>query len=359
MVALGIEQNLFLLPAAAGTFHWQEHTLVFTPRQPLIPSTTYIVSLDESVKSQDGVPLAITYFSTATMGVRVGSDQMMYVVNPLNGQERPLGAGEDPSWANDNRSLFFARDGQLWQVSGDGKDAQKLTQEDAIRISLPQESPRSPVVVFSGSNAAGIDNIYSLELASRAVRQLTSFYEPARITQVRWSPDGLYVAFLRDTQIWIMNQDGTNLKRLTTDELRCTVNFAWSPGGTKIAFTGGENIWVGDIYSLEMRKLSFDDPNTGWVDWSHANRIAYESAGIVVMNADGSNEQRLATGGKRPLWVGDTDQLSFVLSLQQDEFAAQLWTIDLATQNKNTIANIDLRSPHVSWSRNVRDPLSP
>ena len=247
MQAAAAEAHFSLFPPADGTFRWHEQTLEFIPRQPLIPSTRYIVSFSESLRAQSGLPLAVTYFSTGAMGVFADADDMIYLINPANEQHRNLTRGRDPAWSRDNRNIYFSREGELWEVALDGQHPRLLLGEPSLRISQPTANPRLAVVAFNGSNEAGIDNVYAYDHASEGVRQLTSFYEPATISQLAWSPDGLYVAFLRDAQIWIMNQDGANVRRLTTDDIPCTVNFAWSPGGTRIAFAGEQNIWVCDI----------------------------------------------------------------------------------------------------------------
>ncbi len=77
-----------------------------------------------------------------------------------------------------------------------------------------------------------------------------------------WSPDGTKIAFTSDRdgnfEIYVMNADGRNPTRLTSDP--ATDNFpAWSPDGTKIAFDS-------------RRDGNFE---------------------IYVMNADGTNPTRL------------------------------------------------------------------
>jgi Tol biopolymer transport system component len=61
----------------------------------------------------------------------------------------------------------------------------------------------------------------------------------------KWSPDGTKIAFTRvigdadrdgNFDIYVMNADGSNPRRLTTDPASHDNDPSWSPDGTKIAF---------------------------------------------------------------------------------------------------------------------------
>jgi TolB protein len=54
-----------------------------------------------------------------------------------------------------------------------------------------------------------------------------------------WSPDGNQVAFANDSvdwwEIWVINADGTNLRRLTTHGPAAGLP-SWSPDGQKLIY---------------------------------------------------------------------------------------------------------------------------
>ena len=52
---------------------------------------------------------------------------------------------------------------------------------------------------------------------------------------VSWSPDGAQIAYASSGDIYVMNADGSDVRRLTTDAAE-DVRPAWSPDGRQIAF---------------------------------------------------------------------------------------------------------------------------
>lgn len=349
-----VERNFNIYPGIKGDLRWAKNTLVFSPEKPFLPSTSYFVSFNPEIRSVNGIPFPVTYFSTPAEGVFVGPDDTIKIVS-INGDVKELSVvGKNPVWTNDNKSILYDFDGAIWKVDADGKNRKKISYDDeTYSATRPICNPLSNLVAFVGTNSAGSANVYVIDLETEILQQLTVFYEPSEINHLSWSPDGLYLAFLRAGQIWIMNQDGKDLKKLTTDELPCKGNFSWSPGGTKIAFTGPENVWIGDIYSSKLRKMSFDDPETGILDWSQDNKLVFVSDGLTIMNADGSEEIKIKSAAQHPSWINSADLISFVLPLDKQKPSAQLWVMDSTGKNKKKITEISFENNNVSWSRNI------
>jgi Tol biopolymer transport system component len=128
-------------------------------------------------------------------------------------------------------------------------DAGGLLDRDTVQVSVnPQSqcpSPSSPPLCATNcgrivfvSDRDGNNEIYSCNADGSNITRLTS--DPADDRDPAWSPDGTYIAFIRNMGTWggnlfIMNADGSNLvqKTFTGD----SKNPAWSPDGTRIAFT--------------------------------------------------------------------------------------------------------------------------
>jgi len=348
------EKNFSIFPEVKGRFKWEGNTVKFKPDSPLLPSTSYFVSFSPDVRTVDGIPFPITYFNTPAEGVFVNPEGKISIVSIKGNKKEIAVEAHNPAWYRDNRSIIYDKAGKIWQVNSDGSSEKELTfDEEMYKASYPACNPLADIVAFIGTNDAGSANIFTVDTKTETIQQLTAFYEPIGIENLKWSPDGLYLAFLRNGQIWIMNRDGKDMRKLTTDELTCKENFAWSPGGTKIAFSGEENVWIGDIYSSELRKMSFDNPKIGPLDWSADNKIAFVQQGLVVMNADGSEEVKIKTAAQKPVWINDGEFLSFILPLFNNDNKSQVWIMSSDGRKKKKIAVINSRDSDISWSRNV------
>ena len=118
---------------------------------------------------------------------------MISIANADGTGEAPLTAGTNPSWAPDGSRLAFDK------------------------VVSPPDGVAVAVVDTDGSD----------ETVSATGR----FPD--------WSPDGLKIAFTRlapDSEIYVMNPDGTDQINLTNNPDSADEFPAWSPDGTKIAF---------------------------------------------------------------------------------------------------------------------------
>lgn len=148
-----------------------------------------------------------------------------------------------------------------------------------------------------------------------------------------WSADGKRIVFTRrvgtDSEIWVINADGTSATQLTTgndDEVP-----AFSGDGTKVVFARNDGnpqfdneIWVMNVDGSNQVKLTNNNVfDTNPVFSPNGARIAFdsdESAGtgdaIYVMQADGSGRTPLTPvdgtwRAGRPDWSPDGARLTF------------------------------------------------
>lgn len=139
------------------------------------------------------------------------------------------------------------------------------------------------------------------------------------------------IAFARADGIYVMRADGTGARRImqTAEPGIYGRAIAWSPDGTKLVIATSTGIWLidangrnrvrvatgGQPYSIgekPYRKLFYPRAtNFGSPTWSPDGRsIAFtafqgvENRDIWVMNADGSGQHRLK---KTPFWEGNVD----------------------------------------------------
>lgn len=63
-----------------------------------------------------------------------------------------------------------------------------------------------------------------------------------------WSPDGKWIAFLRDSHIWLMRPNGVNQIQLTmNDKQKGHTSVSWFSDSRRIIFSKKGNIWIGTL----------------------------------------------------------------------------------------------------------------
>ena len=180
----------------------------------------------------------------------------------------------------------------------------------------------SAKIVFQ-SNRDGNSEIYVMNDDGTQVQRLTN--DPLYDTIPMWSPDGSTIAFMRDLHsagagkgqqfdLFIMNADGRNQRNLT-DHPALDVNQSWSPDGRHLAFTssrsGNWEVHIMDILSGSVKQLTNSakrEGHAGSPDWSpNGKQIAYELAlrgqgrHIYIMDADGKNAKPLTEMAQLPI----------------------------------------------------------
>jgi TolB protein len=171
-------------------------------------------------------------------------------------------------------------------------------------------SPDGARIAFASNRGTGKFGLWVMNANGTGIRRLASYGAvPA------WSPDGRAIAFVRTTgptdEIWLMNTDGSNQRRLTVPP-RSTIAYGqdsmpeWSPSGKELAFVrryrGRTDVYVTSADGSHVHRLTDEAGAHTWPAWSpDERRIAYVHAvarrqAILVMNADGTGKKRVAGG---------------------------------------------------------------
>ncbi|OGD54034.1 hypothetical protein A3K80_00260 [Candidatus Bathyarchaeota archaeon RBG_13_38_9] len=134
-----------------------------------------------------------------------------------------------------------------------------------------------------------------------------------------------------DYEIYTMNPDGSNITKLTDDDVY-DANPAWSKNGSKIAFVstrnidggnpeGDEEIWIMNPDGTGKTQLTFNSANDREPDWSPwGDRIVFSSNRdgdyeIYVMDTDGTKVKQLtnntSSADGKPSWSPLGDKIVF------------------------------------------------
>lgn len=149
-------------------------------------------------------------------------------------------------------------------------------------------------------------------------------------------------------EVYVMNPDGTNQRRLTFNSLS-DGEPAFSPSGEKIAFSsdrdGNSEIYImsadGSLQTNLTNNPAFDGHPTFSPDGS---KIAFASGrsghpGIWVMNVDGSNPTELAdgVGGTEPAFSPDGKKIVFCATgkIGAD---SEIWVMDANGLNRSNLS---------------------
>ena len=226
-----------------------------------------------------------------------------------------------------NSEIVFVRKdanaSDLFIMDYDGHNAKRLTNHRASVLSPDCSSDGSRVIFASDRNWD--HDIYLLGFKAtrlpaagkRITRGIHLDSSPS------WSPDGKFVAFSRDGDIYITSSSGEILRRLTRSPA-IDISPTWSPDGKKIAFVsdraGTPNIYVISSGGGRPVRITSGGYNTDpvWSPNASVNRIAFvkvskSRADIYTVGADGRGQQRLTSSGRNehPDWSPDGHYITF------------------------------------------------
>jgi Tol biopolymer transport system component len=187
-------------------------------------------------------------------------------------------------WSSDGKQLIIshgeedrgrAGNFETWQCATDGSTQRKLPIADADYVSDWSPDGKWLLIGRNRINKRWMDvEFYLTRLDSTDERRLTKAGYNAR-----FSPDGRTIAYLGKadpglSDVWLMNLDGTNARRvLGQPNLNC-YEVCWSPDGKRLAIT----------YNEQVEIVNPDNGRTG---------VASRDNSLVIVDSDGGNRHEV------------------------------------------------------------------
>lgn len=174
-----------------------------------------------------------------------------------------------PTWSPDGKKIAFSRayrgaDGkwkeEIWIMNADGS---QQTQIKSLTGGGPYFTPNGKILFHSKTNTS---EICLANMDGSNMVKLTN--NKAEDWHPEVSPDGKQVAFISNRdgnqEIYVMNIDGSNQKRLTFNEVDDWYP-SWSPDGSKLIFTAKNQIYMMNKDGSSIKKIIENGSQPVWL----------------------------------------------------------------------------------------------
>ena len=190
--------------------------------------------------------------------------------------------------------------------------------------------PHAEQIAFlSNRDQPRAGDIYLMDADGSNVRRLTT--DPALDWYPAWSPDGGRIAFVRGSdaaEIWVMNADGGDQRQLTHAG-RQARRPTWSPDGSRIAFVDATrgSLLIADVGSGSITVA--DEPTAGGdadPAWSPDGQlIAFTNGGVLYTVTPLGQNRQVRIGHVDPTMRISQPALSPVGTDVADVIAGSIW----------------------------------
>jgi len=322
----------------------------------LLPCESHIVIMDENGKNQN---ILIKVIKETGKEEGLGTP-----ICSLNGEKILF------ILSHDRKKKKYS----IWVMNSDGTNQVELISEDSL-LGFPVWSPDGSQIAFS-SDKTGEYEIYLIDVNEKTYKKLTD--TPISKSPMAFFPDGKKIIFIsckvdkdatgyykkyRDFDICTIDIDGKNLKKLTNTHMPPSEfpKLSLSPDGEKIVYNDFYNdnyeIFIMDKDGNNKKRLTYNSVNDVVPIWSpDGKKIAYVSDGMLyLMDPDGKNQVKLTDKSQcyvsYGVWSPDSKKIAFVGIVEEMHcLQDDIYTIDIDGKNLKNLTNTpDWDETRPSW----------
>jgi TolB protein len=261
----------------------------------------------------------------------------------------------------DTKEIYFA--------DYDGANARRVTNTQTLNVA-PMWSPDGQAIAYmtwQRASAPGSFGSFTDVVVShiyKGIREMPAHGSPEKQNSLpAWSPDGSKLAFTLsqggNQEIYVMNKDGSGLRRMTNHP-EIDTSPTWSPTGNQIAWTSGRtgnpNVFIMNADGTSQRQLTHE----AWADRPTWSREPFNEIAYAVRNGPGFDIKvySFATGdGKRITdGIGSNESPAFspngrhIAFMSTRNGKAQIFTVDRDGQHLRQITR-EGNNTYPNWSQ--------
>ena len=257
----------------------------------------------------------------------------------------------NPVWSPDSQYIYYVRSKsfnskyEIMAMDPDGRHQRSVSAQFPNSAWNPVLSADGHTLVFF-TNRGGNYDIWSMDTNGEDVKRLTT-NESVDLFPT-WGPDGHKIAFVSDRSgeiaVWAMVKDGSHQQQVTAGGFG-DLSPAWSPDGTKLAFARRvrtEGSWDETMIKKTLLEGTFDRfldlPGVTYI--SHLWIQDLETAQLRQLTVDDAENGR-------PVWSRDGKTILFTSNRNGNR---DLYLIDVKTGALRRLTTHPAEDRYPSWS---------